>query len=62
MRHHIVQVAEQPVGSTVSIGIGLFPEYGTTVEVVPTHADLALYQAKIRGRDAYCVYTPGLKT
>ena len=45
-----------------SIGLTLFPEHGTTVDVVLAHTALVLYQAKTSGRNVYCVYTPCLKT
>ncbi len=36
---------------TVSCGIGLFPDHGTSAEVVMKAADRALYRAKQQGRD-----------
>ena len=43
---------EQSLGDiTVSIGIAVAPEQGSTLEVLIRHADLALYQAKQTGRN-----------
>lgn len=39
----------QSVGITASAGIALFPEHGSTVEMVLTHADRAMYRAKQAG-------------
>ena len=36
---------------TVSIGVSSFPQHGATPEVLIKAADIALYQAKIQGRD-----------
>lgn len=39
-----------------SIGIAMFPEDGTTAEVLTSRADLAMYRAKSLGRDKICAY------
>jgi len=36
---------------TVSVGVGIFPEHGDTVEAVVRAADAAMYQAKQLGRN-----------
>jgi len=41
------------VSITVSIGIGVYPEHGTTAQQVLDAADDALYVAKNSGRDTY---------
>lgn len=41
---------------TCSIGIAGFPQDGRTVTEIMQHADLAMYQAKTRGRDQYVLY------
>ena len=40
-----------PVAITISIGVAVFPEDGTTSETILKSADDALYQAKREGRD-----------
>jgi len=42
----------QSLGSiTLSVGVAVFPEHGTTVEALFHAADQALYRAKNGGRD-----------
>lgn len=43
-----------------SVGIAQFPRDGSDAERLLKHADLAMKQAKDRGRGGYCVYTAGL--
>ncbi len=42
-----------------SIGIALSPENGTTYYELFNCADQALYQAKARGKNGFCFYSPG---
>lgn len=42
---------------TASIGIALFPQDGGTADVLQRNADLAMYQAKERGRNRYQYYS-----
>jgi diguanylate cyclase (GGDEF)-like protein len=42
---------EEPLHSTISVGIATFPESGTTLEALLEHADQALYYAKKHGRN-----------
>jgi len=43
-----------------SIGISLYPDDGTDVPQLIQHADVAMYQAKDQGRNAYGFYTQAL--
>jgi diguanylate cyclase (GGDEF)-like protein/PAS domain S-box-containing protein len=43
---------------TVSFGIAVFPDHGSSAESVVHAADMALYQAKQEGRDRVCVAPP----
>lgn len=43
---------------TISIGVTFFPQHGSTVEEILKNADLALYQAKMEGRDRYRIFVP----
>ncbi len=45
---------------TASIGISIYPDDGSNVEVLLQHADSALYAAKHGGRNRVCRYTPEL--
>lgn len=45
-----------PLQVSASVGISVFPEDGETFELLLKHADVALYQAKDAGRNAYEFY------
>lgn len=45
---------------TASIGIALFPEDGTDEATLLKHADIAMYQAKLKGRNTYQLFTPDM--
>lgn len=59
VRDHRFVVAGQAASMTVSIGIALFPEHGSTREELLSGADLAMYQAKEAGRNRVCMSTLG---
>ncbi len=40
---------------TLSLGVAVFPDHGTTREALMQNADVALYRAKREGRDRVCV-------
>jgi diguanylate cyclase (GGDEF)-like protein/PAS domain S-box-containing protein len=46
------------VAVTASIGITSFPEDASEPELLIKYADTAMYQAKQKGRDTYCRFTP----
>jgi diguanylate cyclase (GGDEF)-like protein len=41
---------------TLSIGISIYPEHGLTPEELIHYADMALYEAKNKGRNRTIVY------
>lgn len=49
------------INTSASIGIATFPEHGSTYEELYSHADLALYESKTKGRDCFTVYNPSIK-
>lgn len=48
--------------SSASIGAVLFLMHENSTEELMQHADLAMYQAKHSGRDAVCMFDPGMRT
>lgn len=45
---------------TASFGVSLFPMDGTTVAELISNADAAMYQAKEKGKNRSCFYTPDI--
>lgn len=46
-------------GARVSIGIACFPEHGKSVQALMSHADEAMYKAKLDGGARACTYDAG---
>jgi two-component system CheB/CheR fusion protein len=75
-RDEAVRVAEKIIAATespvvvddkefhisTSIGIVIFPTDGTEPETLIKNADIAMYQAKEKGRNTYQVFTPAMNT
>jgi len=51
-----IQIEQNQLVVTASIGIALYPEHGINQDILLRHADIAMYQAKARGRNCYCFY------
>jgi diguanylate cyclase (GGDEF)-like protein len=45
---------------SVSVGVAMFPDHGTSLDELLGHADLALYAAKEAGRGRYAFFSPHL--
>lgn len=43
---------------SASIGVTLFPEDDAPTEILLRHADRAMYQAKQRGKNQFCIFSP----
>jgi diguanylate cyclase (GGDEF)-like protein/PAS domain S-box-containing protein len=55
-----VAVADYELFVTGSVGISLFPQDATDLNVLIRHADVAMYQAKARGRNGFQLYAPSM--
>jgi diguanylate cyclase (GGDEF)-like protein len=55
-----VAIGIHTVCQTVSIGISVYPDGGTTAESLFTNADTAMYQAKAAGRNGRQIFSPEL--
>lgn len=59
VRHLSVEYAGQLLGAiSISMGVALFPDHGSTIGDVLRAADQALYRAKHEGRDRVAAWTP----
>ena len=52
------EIAGHQLHVGASIGICLFPDDGDTPELLLQHADAAMYEAKRRGRNQHCFFSP----
>lgn len=55
-----VELGEHRVKVTTSLGVAVYPDHGEDAESLIKNADLAMYQAKHRGRDNYQCFSPEL--
>lgn len=56
-----IQIAGYQLQVGVSIGMSIFPQHADNQDELINQADLALYAAKAKGRNTFCVYSPELK-
>ncbi|WP_082130557.1 sensor domain-containing protein [Kiloniella spongiae] len=54
-------LSDKEVYSGCSVGIAIAPEHGTTATELLGHAEMALYQAKLKGRSTYTFFDSCLK-
>jgi len=57
-----VMFANADVAATVSIGISLYPANGSSPDTLLRHVDMAMYQAKQRGKGRFEFYAVGMAT
>ena len=55
-RDEVILLSELYQNVTLSIGIALFPDHGEAIATLLAAADLAMYQAKEKGKNCFCVY------
>ena len=56
--HHNYQSGGRTLPFSISIGVALYPDHGSSYRDLFAHADRALYEAKSRGKNQACVYQP----
>jgi len=49
-------ILDQPLVVTMSIGVAVYPTHGYDFAVLKAKADEAMYQAKLAGRNQFCIY------
>jgi diguanylate cyclase (GGDEF)-like protein/PAS domain S-box-containing protein len=54
--HKPFHLVKQTISISTSIGIALYPDDGITVDELIKHADIAMYEAKKKGRNQYQYY------
>jgi diguanylate cyclase (GGDEF)-like protein/PAS domain S-box-containing protein len=54
----VFDTGDRTIRMTASLGIVLYPEHGSTVDELLSHADIAMYRAKETGRSRWTVYSP----
>ena len=52
---------EHELHITTSIGASIYPEHNTDVEELICHADMAMYRAKVEGRNSFKFYVPNMQ-
>ena len=50
------EIASTSIQATLSLGIAFYPENGLTSEILFKHADVAMYRAKILGKNQVCFF------
>ncbi|MBP2239610.1 diguanylate cyclase (GGDEF)-like protein/PAS domain S-box-containing protein [Cytobacillus eiseniae] len=51
-----IQINTNEVYTTCSMGVSIFPDHGEDCESLLKKADVAMYAAKMKGRNHYCIY------
>ncbi len=57
-----IQLSQGEFRATASIGISLYPRDGASAEDLTRHADIAMYQVKRSGKNAFRFFDPALNT
>lgn len=56
-----VRIGHQSILASASFGVAMFPRDGKTPKSILKNADLALYQAKLKGRRSYEIYSASMR-
>jgi diguanylate cyclase (GGDEF)-like protein len=55
-----IEISDRTISVTLSVGIAIFPEGGSTAEELLRNADSAMYRVKDTGRNNFCVFCKSL--
>ncbi|MBY0453347.1 MAG: EAL domain-containing protein [Burkholderiaceae bacterium] len=55
------QIEHHELTMASSMGIALYPEHGADFDSLNQAADVAMYRAKLSGRNTYCFFTPEMR-
>ncbi|MFN3685888.1 putative bifunctional diguanylate cyclase/phosphodiesterase [Salinarimonas sp.] len=55
------RIAGRAIAPRCSLGLALFPDEERTAKEILKHADIALYEAKARGRGSACLFDPAMR-
>ncbi len=55
------RIQENTLMMTLSIGISLFPDNGTNIDILLRNADMAMYKVKDKGRNGVSMFSPVIK-
>jgi diguanylate cyclase (GGDEF)-like protein len=55
-------ISGQELHVTLSVGISMCPDDGVDPDVLMSNADLAMYQAKKKGRNSYEIFSSSMTT
>ena len=53
-------IENHPIYVSASVGVVIYPKDGTDMQILLKHADIAMYEAKRKGRDQYHFFTDSL--
>lgn len=56
--HSAFPLGDEDVYISTSIGIAVAPQHGTDTDKLVAHADIAMYQAKQKGKNTFKIYQP----
>ncbi len=57
LQRNIASIDGRPIQCFASVGVAVSPAHGATADELLAHADLAMYEAKDRGRNRVCTYS-----
>jgi diguanylate cyclase (GGDEF)-like protein/PAS domain S-box-containing protein len=56
-----IAIDGREIATTASIGVSVYPNDGSDMDTLVKHADVAMYQAKVEGRNGFRFYQPAMQ-